>query len=379
MNSRVQLNLAAVGLLLASTLARPQGVYANAGGTTTLRGVFDAIDAAPSNQAAHELYKMLAAFSAGDEADLIKAYGLAKRQQTANGEEVEKARQRMAYAVSIITKATATHQQEWVARLLSREAATLPSNAPGLWGAESRQDKLEQALRFGPASALIEAALAGKNRSALPALRLVFEKGGMIGKHADLAINTIGDPEDLERAVTHIKNNPEDPISLFGFGDLVVPRFMKEIEDPNLSEELRVAFIARLGETARPGNCPPYLNLLKHRHPLVRENASQILVICLTKNDEALILHLLSDSDRNVQLQALSAMDEKIWHPKHVPALIAVFENAANEHVKARAASILGRRRALEAIPALRRGLQSKSSKVKRSCRIALQDLEANP
>lgn len=375
MSSRAQLQLAGAGLLLISTLVRPEWVYANTGGTTTLRGVFAAIDASPSNQAAHQLYERLATFSADNEADLIKAYGLAKKQQAASGEEVERARQRMAYAVSIITKATAPHQQEWVARLLSREAATLPSNAPGLWGAESRQDKLEQALQFGPASALIEAALMGKNRNALPALRLVFEKGGMIGKHADLAINTIGDPEDLERAVAHIKKDPEDPISLFGFGDLVVPRLIKEIEDPNLSEELRIAFIARLGATARPGNCAPYLDLLKHKHPKVREIATQNLGACLTKRDEVLILRLLLDTDRDVQWEALSAIDKKVWHPKHIPSLIAVLESASDEQNRAKAARILGKRGASEAVPALRRGLQSKSSEINRACRLALKNL----
>lgn len=370
----------AVGLLLfLATALGPTHLYGEETSTMTLREVMQAIEASPSEEAAHSLYERLPSFSAESETDLIKAYGLAKRQSEAKGAAMERARQRMAFAASLIVKATAPRQQEWVGKLLEREVDQLPRDHLGLWGSQDRQNQLEQALRFGTAIALIESAKAGKNREALPPIRRVAEMGGMIGTLADHAISTIGDLEDLERAVAHIKANPEDNIALAGFGDLLVPRFMREIEDPNLPESLKREFVGRLSHVARMGDCKPFLPLLSHSRKDVRREAVECLRWCLSENDEMLILRLLQDPERDVRGAALGALNRLIWRADFVPLVIQILESDPDEEIRASAAHMLGERRAKTAIPALRKAAESENNDIRRLSKSALKKIEAAP
>lgn len=344
-----------------------------------LRDALASAEAATDAQTAIELHKELPGYLVESESDLRAVYERMKivRERRGTAKDIEPATQQMMYLSFVIAKATAPKHHEWIARLLEREYDELPWKYAGVWGALSKADAVKDKIRLGPAVALMTACGDGKIRIALPILRKVREKEGMIGQLADFAIARIADPEDLRIAIERLKRDPTQRPPLGLYGDALVPALLKEIEDGSISPEIRTELALRLQQAARIGNCHLFEPLLSHKNSDVARQAVAGLLKCPSSEDSPLILRLLDNPNEEVRRAGLYALNYKVWNRELALKTIQILVNDKNNITRGSAAMVLEKRRDPIAREALERALNDPYPLVRRTARRALDALNS--
>lgn len=336
---------------------------------------------APDANSAHAVYEELPGYEPESEGDLRQVYERMKavRKRQGNAKDPEQAKEQMMYLSFIIAKSTSPKFHPLIARLLEDEFDSIPSRHLGLFGALTRSDETEQKIRYGPAMALLSACAGGKIREALPILRRIRDKGGMISSSANSVIGAIGAPEDIAYAIELIKKDPENAPALNPYGPAALPLLIQEIDNPANSEATKRELALRLDHVVEPGNCEPILRLLDHPMPFLAGRAEFALIHCLRKSNVSLILSLLDDKRRGVRFQALNSLANQAWDDRHVPRVVRILESDPDEGMRVAAADVLAERGPASVKPALRRALQDKSPKVRSEAQGALEFMARHP
>lgn len=259
-----------------------------------------------------------------------------------------------------------------IARLLEREEPLVPSKYLGPAKGLSVEDRNKEGIRMARLFALIEAAGSGGNQQALSGLRRIAKKGGLVGEVADKAIARIGSPEDLDRMIGQIKNDPKSRVDLTPFGGQIVGRLVKEIEDSSTTDGQRQRLIAHLGQGKGPGSVPRYAALLDHRDPRVVEASANALADSIRPGDDALALRMIPHKNRNVRFAGILSLKNVEWKAEFRPVIEDLLANDPDEGVRALAADLLGAKRVTDAQDALRGALQDRSSRVRGAAQAAI-------
>ncbi len=330
---------------------------------------------ATSYEAKASAYRQIDENSVQDDDDVKEIYDELKNFPL-EPREVKQAKQRLKTAqrlASVLGKSRKPSQHSIVRQLLELEEAELPINYLGPWGAGTDEDGVKEALRFGRYKALVEAAGAGKNSSALPVLRKLRKKGGEAGKSAEVAIGQIGKDEDLNEFIAEIKRDPKARIYLDGFGEKAVDRIVKDIEGGTGPEEEKIRLLAAMPTRVPTESMGKVRSLLKHPNPRIAEIAARRLRTSMGAGDEAGVRELLASTNRAVQDEALNAVGDH-WDLKFLPQLLAVLKNDPAAYRRSIAANILGKNKVIEAEQALRDAAGSDAdSNVRESATFALK------
>lgn len=264
-----------------------------------------------------------------------------------------------------------------IAILISNEVDALHrdklSAVPGI----TTYVKVKQILRFERVTALIGAAKDSKNYLARPALWTAIEedKDGQLGHYAADALAAMRNPEDLDRLLSLVKKEPSLQFSFAGFGSMVIPRVLKEINDPNEPPAVKARLAGTLREVSSHDNLEMYIPLLQHPNPDVAESALRSITKNLTSDDESVISDLMKSRSSFSRARVIVAIGERAWSNKYVPALIDALKKDADSDNRALAAHYLGNHKVRSALSALQDATRDPDPQVREDARYAIKQL----
>jgi hypothetical protein len=341
----------------------------------------DAIRAAhqaPSDEARQNAYKSIGENSILDDADVEALHAelkfLAKDiKDAAQGKSHVASAQILA---SRLERSSAPKYYPVIKRLLEDDADHTPSSFMGHWGTNSEAGAARDAVVYERLQALANAAGAGQNESALPALRKMRRKGGDAGKLAEKAIGQIGSDEDLEEMIRELKTNPRSRANPGVFGSRGLRRMAKDLRDPNISRHDKSSLLGAFPKFAAKEDFPTLVDLLQHEEPDVSGVASEALRNSVTSEDASVIRTMLANKNRRVQGEALIAINGH-WDRKYLPDVIHALKKAPDDWSRAYAAKILGDNNVSEAASDLKVAAEKDAvANVRQSAQYALSRIK---
>jgi hypothetical protein len=276
---------------------------------------------------------------------------------------------------AVIGASTSPARQLAIKQLLEQEETTIPQNFQGPWGAKSKEEAFDGALRLEALQALATAAGQGHNEQALDSLRRIRKKGGVPGKIAEKAIGQIGKDEDFEAFVNEIKNQPRSLTNLNVFGPRAIKRIVSEVNSPSNTADQKARLIGALPSTVSRDEFSAMLPLLKHQDKRVVRVAATTLGNSLSAQDDAAIRDMLASSNSEIRGAGLVAISRS-WDPKFVPDVLNVLKNDSDPWRRSFAAKILGQKHVKDAEGALADVAKNdKAPSVRESADFALKKL----
>ena len=219
---------------------------------------------------------------------------------------------------------------------------------------------LKVSLREHRVTSLIKAAGDGKNEKARAILWKIVEtdKDGTYGQKAIQALGKIGKPEDLDRVIVMLEKNPRLRIHLGDFGSMVIPRVMREINDPNVPKDSIPILSSGLVQASSHEDIAALVPLLEHTNNAVRKAATDAIGRSLRSDDDELIKKMFSSSSDDVRSEVAVTVGEQAWNEKYVPLFINMLKNDPNYSNRGSAAYALGKHKVRSAVPALQQALR---------------------
>lgn len=245
-----------------------------------------------------------------------------------------------------------------IKELVDKENAGLGHGYWGPFAVKSEVELMRETPRYARLRAILESAGKGKNEDALPALRAMRKKGGQGGKMAETAIARIGKDEDLEEFIREIKASPKSMVSLYGFGRKGTSRVIRELNDPQVTEEEKRRVAGQLPRHVPREDLPTLVGLLKHPLRKVVEIAAGTLGGSLTAADEALLRDLMRNPDQAIRGPAIRALD-RLWDEKFLPVALDILKNDPDAGNRSFVIYLLKMRRVQAAEAALREAASS--------------------
>jgi HEAT repeat protein len=271
---------------------------------------------------------------------------------------------------------TAPMLQDDIAILIDKEATAWHASAiPFLQ--HTPQEAVKSGLRLARVEALLDAAGKGKNEKARPALWKMIDKvqDDYFGQIAVRALGQIGNPEDLDRLIGMRKGNPKLKLSLGSFGTMMIPRVMREMDDPSVSDNVKAGLSLDLVAAASHDNLSAYVPLLQHSNSHVVEAASKAIMDHAQNSDDALIQNMFTSKSMVVRGRAALTVSDKVWDTKYASSLMNMLKNDPATHLRGLAANILGRHKVQAAVPALQAALKDSAGYVRQNAEWALKHI----
>lgn len=259
-----------------------------------------------------------------------------------------------------LSSCTEVQFQDDIATLLGKEADTRYTAPNGKHTPVTQRGAVKATIRLQRIKALIDAAGNGKNEKARASLWKIVDSSqdSYLGQLAVGALGKIGEPEDLDRLVGMLKKNPNLRISLGNFGTMVVPRLMREIDDPAIPETVKASLTVGLVQASSHDNLSLYIPLLKHPSRFVVSAALDAIGKNIHSDDEGLIRDMFASPARFTRVEAILSVGERAWNEKYIPLLLNALKTDPVPSNRALAAHYLGLRRVQGAVPALTAALK---------------------
>jgi len=274
-----------------------------------------------------------------------------------------------------LATSTSPAQQEIILQSLQIEAASVPSASTT--DLVSNRARINYNLRLDRLHALMESVANAKNKNSLPLLRSVLQKypSSIPGKFADDAIKEIGDPEDLRVRIEQLKADPSLRMDLSSFGPLIIQPIVRELENPQLSQDQKNILLNALDQARSHDAVPEYAKLLTHPDPEIQRVAAHRLSAYATRDDAHLLRQMFSSKSSEVRFAGFNAMNYHAWDQQFVPDLENALKNDPDDQIRGLAAFILGHYRVKSAEKFLEEAQHDTERNVRISAEAALKTI----
>lgn len=262
-----------------------------------------------------------------------------------------------------------------IADLLKKEYSSIRSDRRNPIPTLTLHGRISAALRAERVNSLIQAAGDGKNEEARAELWKIVElvgDGTYVQSSAE-SLGKMGNPNDLDKFIEILKVHPGYRIPLGGFGPMVVPRVLKELEDPNVARSAKDGLLPALAEAGSHDNILLYVNLMNHQDSSIAHVARHAVGSNLRADDDKLIRAMLENPFAEVRSNALVAVGEHAWKEEYGALLIERLRHDSDYSIRAIAAHYLGQHGSKAAIPALKEALKDSNPGVRSEAVSALQ------
>jgi HEAT repeat protein len=346
-----------------------------------MRAALEALRAAKTNDEIRKIDEALVQIPIDGHDDLVALYDEAKSREdnlplTATDKDYNDYLNNNSFIAARLRGCTNPALQSDIAELIDKEASDWHSSAIPLLQHTARAT-VKSGLRLARVEALIDAAGKGKNAAARTALWKMIDKvqDDYFGQAAAQALGEIGNPEDLDRLIEMRKKNPKLHLSLSGFGAMAIPRLMREIDDPSVSDTVKAGMSLDIAAAGSHANLSAYVPLLQHANPHVVDAASKAIMDFAQPGDDALIQSMFASESMVVRGRAALVVSDSVWDIKYVPSLINMLKSDPAYHLRGLAANILGRHKVQSAIPALEGALKDSAGHVRQNANWALKNI----